>query len=86
MFFPIFSNNRIFNQQLRNKCLNSTNKSIQKMVETLNKRENKIVVSNLIQNNEITKNNYFVPLIYFLSTSTYLVYILFKRKFVFLFI
>jgi hypothetical protein len=84
MFRSIFNRHPVFNERLSNYCIQSTNESIRKMVEKYNidKKDHKINLNMLItdtNNDPPDKNDFYIYLICFLSTTSFVYYFLNKK-------
>ena len=80
MFTSILKKPELYNKELRQYCLQSTNDSIKRIVQ----REKKVLRFNLVEKDNYPddpsyNNNYTNYFLYFLSTSTF-AYYLYKRN------
>jgi hypothetical protein len=86
MFSSIFNKKCVYNPTLSKYCIQSTNESIRKMVEKYNEeqKEKKIDFGLLIANSSTdpypNSNIFFIQLFCFLSTSTFIYYLLNKKQ------
>jgi|688.fasta_scaffold358072_2 hypothetical protein len=88
MFSSIFNKNSLANTTLSKYCIQSTNESIRKMVEKYNKemkeiKKPEINFDLLIQDSSGVSNNnniFFIQFFCFLSTSTFIYYLLNKKQ------
>jgi hypothetical protein len=85
MFSSIFNKNRIFNSTLSKYCNQSTNESIRKMVEKYKEQKLDPLNGGLLIANSSTEPNpdrnlFFIQFFCFLSTSTFIYYLLNKKQ------
>jgi len=75
----------IYNQNIREYCLKSTNESIKKLIEKSNEeRKNKELQLNLVTNyvpsNNPNLNNPYLPVLIFLSVTSFIYYFYNSKK------
>ena len=83
MFSSIFNKNRLINPTLSKYCIQSTNESIRKLVEKYKEqKEQQLNVGLLIDNSgkDPDRNLFFIQFFCFLSTSTFIYYLLNKKQ------
>jgi len=84
MFF--FKRPTLFNEYLHNHCLQSTNNYIKKLVEKTDEERKSskykidLVTENTVSNPNSNPNNFILPVLVFLSTSTILYYFYNSKK------
>ena len=83
MFNNIFNRRLVFNPSLGNYCIQSTNESIRKLVEKYKEQKGcKINFDMIIRDSNIdppNRNEFYIYLIYFLSTTSFVYYYLNKK-------
>ena len=85
MFTSIFNKNRIFNSTLSKYCNQSTNESIRKMVEKYKEQNHHeknigLLIANSSTEPNPDRNLFFIQFFCFLSTSTFIYYLLNKKQ------
>lgn len=86
MFSSIFNKNGVYNPTLSNYCIKSTNESIRKMVEKYNEEQKEkridfgLLIANSSKDPDPNKNTFFIQFFCFLSTSTFIYYLLNKKQ------
>ena len=86
MFSSIFNKNCLYNSRLSKYCTQSTNESILKMVQKYKEeqKDKKIDIGLLITNSskdpDPNNNSFFIHFFCFLSTSTFIYYLLNKKQ------
>jgi len=82
MFSSLFGRSKIFNQQLHDYCLKSTNESIQKMIERMKeerkKNQFKLILANPSSNSP--SGNPIIPIIIIFFSISSIFYNLYYRK------
>jgi hypothetical protein len=85
MFSSIFNKNRVCNPTLSKYCIQSTNESIRKMVEKYNEEQKDqlnigVLIANSSKDPDPNKNIFFIQFFCFLSTTTFIYYLLNKKQ------